>query len=145
MGTAESLERARARVELKVLLDHCVITLDPDGFSDDSFDRATLTWTRPPDDDALIYSGPCSIRSEAAHLTDEDGNDVVSSTWIGKLPLLDSAAVRNGAILLVDDSRDPEMIGRTFKVDQVYGGTFKVLRPLRLSSLEPSPSEWSNR
>lgn len=144
MALADRLDRARIRFEA-TLIDHALITLDPVGFSDDTFDTTTGLWTRPTDDQGLVYDGPCSLKNLTGVVSDDDGVDTVVSEWVGKIMLLSSAGVTEGAIMVVDASRDPGAVGRKFKVDEVIAGTFKVSRRLRLSSLLASPRQWSDR
>lgn len=144
VSLADRLEHARPKVEA-TLLDHCQITADPQAFADDTFDETTLTWTRPGGDTSLAYDDVCAIRHESGQIGEMGGADMLEGVWTARILLLGSAAVVQGAVLTVTASRDPGMVGRTFKVDEIIGGTFKLTRRLRLSSITLSTRERSDR
>lgn len=149
MALADSLERARARVEAKLLdptdpLTTVTIVADPEAFGDDTFDTDTGTWTRPPSDATTVYAGPGLVRDESSSEVDDAGTRVTESRWVGKIPL-SADGVLEGNVLRVETSRDPECVGRKFRVTEVHGGTFKMLKKLSLIELRADVTGWADR
>lgn len=120
----------------------CTISSDPQAESDDYFDDATLTRSKPVGDATAIYAGACMIRPAPGlgQRTEQEG-EAASFVDVFRLRIPVSATVIPvGATVSIDSCpNDPAMVGRTFNVQQVEGGTFAVSRILTLHARARGP------
>src|SRR5215207_4359377 len=108
---AINLKPAQAAVE-RLMTDRVRLWRNPWGVEDDTMSPDPQDLELNPGPLGLIYDGPATIKvSEVA----EDGA-------AGSLPLAVLAAEDDQ--LEIVESRDPAVVGRWFRVDQVRGGTF---------------------
>lgn len=128
---ATSLERARARVESKLLdpsdpLTTVTITAAAT-FATREFDTDTGTWASAVSS-SVIYTGPGLLRRADTLGGDNEqgGEPVVVARWKLKLPL-GTSGILEGQIITAVTGRDSQVVGRTFRITEVQAGSFKML------------------
>lgn len=103
---------------------------DPDAVTETSFDRETGQTTATPA--APVYDGPCRVQalSRREQQVDAAGQAVTTPPYMVELPL-DAPPVREGWPLHVTACPDdPQLVDRTFTVQQVVYGTQRWSRVL---------------
>ncbi len=133
MATGPDLSSARAAVEA-LMDDTCLITRDVEQFSDDVLDPVTGVLVPPAPDTINIYSGRCKVSPEGVQPSErrEGGVDVYARTYRGAIPW-GSPMPQVGDLMSITSSyRDPELVGKVFRVKSVAVSTFLVSRRLEL-------------
>lgn len=114
------------------MLDSCVISTEGQA-SPDLWDDETGTYEDGSPDLAL-YRGPCAVTSQRVTEANEGGP--VSSIVYSAVVPLSAPEIPVGAILTVTKSRDPQLTGDVFRVDEQVVGTYATQRRLRISRTE---------
>lgn len=112
---ALDLSGAIAAVEA-LLEDACSVFHDPEGTSDDVFDRTTGKWIKPPNDDTLVWSGPCKIGAT------EEGKSHDKLT----VPLSAPAFPKGAYAVLTASQRLPALVGMKLTIVDHRVSTFSV-------------------
>ncbi len=140
--TGPNLATARRAVE-RLMDDTCVVTRDADGTLDADFEEATGRLL--PQAPETLYVGPCKVKSEGllsgTHGAQEGGGTINPRIYTGAIPLdIDGVATpvfQVGDLLTITSSRrDPELVGRAFRVGETRYGTFSVSRKFVLEHRE---------
>lgn len=113
--------------------DRCTITRDPTGNSDAVLDPNTLKLTAPdPDDVGIVYSGACKVRSVGLGTRDNyrdfGGQAVISSAYVGSIPLSAPVPSKGDLLRITASRRDPALVGRVFIVSELAYSTLSVSR-----------------
>lgn len=145
MATGPDLSVARVVVEA-LMDDTCVITRDEEKFSDDVLDPVTGRLTPPTPDTITVYDssttgaegralgGRCKVSPQNTQPSErlEGGAEVNARMYNGSIPW-DAPMPKIGDLLLIASSyRDPQLVGKTFKVQSVEVSTFLVSRRMQL-------------
>ncbi len=88
----------------------------------------------------LVEDHPCSVKFSGGYPQRGDGeSDVVDADYVLSFPLYTTPELKVGDIVEVTDTRrDPELVGRKFKLEAPYRKTFAVSRKWSANSLEPA-------
>lgn len=121
-----NLAPAQAAV-LRLMTDRCRLRRNPGGETDDVLDPNPQELTLDPGEIEPYYDGVCIARASEGGT----GEDASSCT----VPL--SVEASAGDITEIYESRDSAMVGRWFRVEQVFGGTFAVSRRLKIAEVAP--------
>lgn len=133
MATGPDLSTARLAVEA-LMDDTCTITRDAEGFSDDVLDPVTGRLAPPNPDTTSVYTGRCKVSPGGTQPSEreEGGSDVHARTYNGSVPW-DAPMPAVGDLLTVASShRDPQLVGKSFRVQSVAVSTFLVSRRMQL-------------
>lgn len=142
--TGPNLAPAKRAVE-KLMDDTCTITVDEHGVLDGTVDQDTGRLVKRDPHPGLIYDGPCKVRSEGlvsgTHGAPEGGSTINPRIYTGAIPLdIDGVLTPEipvGAVLVVTSSRrDPELVGKEFRVGETRYGTMVVSRKFVLEFRE---------
>lgn len=138
------------------MTDECLITRDPQGHVDDTWDPVAMTYTKPTDDDIVVYGaasrgdrnrslkgthavgGKCKfapVQSRGDLPREEGGRPEVTRQYYATLPW-DAPSVRPGDLFqVVASARDPRSIGVTFVVMNQQVKTLLVGRTVTLEEV----------
>lgn len=138
---APDLTLARATA-LSVMDATCTVRTDPQGRTDDLFDETTGEYTRPPDDQTTVYTGPCLLRPSQG-LGQNRATMGSAEQFVDRYDLrlpVTATGVHPGDVATIDTSpNDPDMVGREFTVLQAAGGTYAVTRILTVQLRTEGP------
>lgn len=113
--------------------DTCVITHDASGPGDDVFDQDTGTLTPPAPDTVELYDGRCLIRRESVgKVILEGGAYVGDRDYVARLPASTPEVPRGATLTVTSSRRDPQLVGKVFRVLEVSIGTFLIARRVTL-------------
>lgn len=135
----------RKLVEDLTMTDTCVITRDPQGTADDTWDEATGTYVPGANDRITVYAGQCSVYPFSGVVQeDEEGAQevAVARYWLG-IPV--SAEVTSKPedlvkITAVDAIQgDPKLLNAEFSVVSQEFGTIQSSRRFVIKLLQEVP------
>ena len=133
-----SIDLSFAQRQIEALMDDtCRIEYDA-GTADDAFDEASGKHVPADPDISEIYEGKCKITAAGGtqHI-EEGGAHPATTAYRGSIPV-DAPPVPLGALLTVLTSlRDPQLVGRQFRVRGVVASTMLVQRRLQLELRQP--------
>lgn len=130
MAVFPNVEPARNAIE-KLMVDTCLITRDPPGVRDDTWDPVTGTYAPPAGDESIVYGpdtlgddgrvlagkcvfGPVQNRADLPRV--EGGATTITRLYSALLPW-DAPEVRPGDLFtVVTSARDPRAPGRTLVI-----------------------------
>lgn len=124
------LAPAQRAVERILLTDRCRLRRNPGGEEDDTLSAEPGELTLTPQTITPYYDGVCALRVESGG----DGADTATVT----VPL--AIVPDEGDVAEIYEARDPGLVGRWFRIDQVGGGTFAVSRRCQVGEVPPWPS-----
>lgn len=117
------------RVLEDLMADACTITRDVEGTGDDIWNPATGTYTPPPADIQVIYSGPCMISNRGGGGDTEQGGQYLrESPYMISLPLDAPILIKKDKVLVTTSHRDPDLLNQEFSVDEPLYSTYAVSR-----------------
>lgn len=133
MATGPDLSVARVMVEA-LMDDTCTITRDPEQFSDDVLDTVTGRLVPPNPDTISIYEGRCKVSPQRTQSSErqEGGVDVYARKYNGSIPWNSPMPVIGDLLLITSSYRDPQLVGKVFRVQSVEVSTFLVSRKMQL-------------
>ena len=109
-----------------LLRDAGIVWRDPQGSDDDVLDEETGIWAPPDGDLDKIYEGPLKV----GHTSEEgDPKDLVS------LPLSSPTILKGDWVQITGAYRDPELVGKWFRVQDVQWSTYAVSRKLEVQTV----------
>ncbi len=133
---------ARERTEAD-LVDKCVITRDPQGVHDDTFNELDLTYGTPAaGDTSTIYADLCSIAAVATQGRGEQtegGQMVYRDEYRARVKVTNTVPAIGDVFTLTVSANDESMVGRRFTIIEVLGGTYTVTRRLRMVARKRGP------
>lgn len=124
------------------MLDTCLITREAVAEPDPAdYDVETDTWG-PAAPDVVVYDGRCQVQlRDVQGLVDEQGGEQVSRMrFVVKLPTSAAGARVGDRVTLVTSWADPELVGRTFRVRDLFHKSFATARRLVVEE-DTSPQE----
>lgn len=140
MDLSRARQRARDLVE-STLTDTVTITVDAEGTADDALDPVTLALVPAAGDPAPLYHGCAAVTRDGAtgdEPAGEGGATVYDEPHQARIPA-SSDPVPLGAVVHVDDSGDPHLVGREFTVVGHRPGTHSLTQRLVLEARRPGP------
>lgn len=148
-----NMARPRAKIR-QLAVDECRVGQDPEGWSDDTFDRGTGTWSRPGGDDTQQYQGPVLLQIGSGgqvgrHESGSSGPEAIGPARAlipideDDLPPTEPSTWVEGGLTLemLTGVNDPTLVGRRFKVIGLGGGTYAAAIVLVLTEIRPDPVE----
>ncbi len=127
----------------RLMEDTCLITLDASGTSDDAFDQTTGLHTPPPGDVRTVYDGKCLLTSQGnvGREGNRGGGSFQVTGYTLQIPLSAPALPVGAAVQLTASRRDPNLVGRRFRIDRTTYSTTAITRKASLIAEEEVPAE----
>jgi hypothetical protein len=128
---------ATRTIERRILVDRVRVT-GPRATGEPTMDPVTLalTWPRP----AELYDGPGGVRRLASSNQITDGQELVEADEVEvKIPAW-VAGVRPGALVMVRDSQEPDLIGVELVVRSAEAGSLLLTRRLVCLRVQALPT-----
>ena len=117
MAAFPNLAFAQSRAE-RTMTDHVVVTRDPTGIGNDSFDYQTLTETPGPV--TTIYSGRCHFsrrgRDLLPHEFVEGDQELNRIDYILSIPLGSPRLLQADTVVIDVSARSPNLIGKSMRL-----------------------------
>lgn len=132
--TLADLSGIRANAE-EYLTDSCVITADPEGRGDATFDETTGRVTHPDPDTTVVYAGPCLFGVEDPdRVTGEGGREVRRRENRLRVPVSATGITEGNTVRCtgVGPDGDPDLVDKSFSVTKVDRRSNVALRHVGL-------------
>lgn len=120
------------------------ITRNANGADDDTFDTNTGEWT--PVGVTTVYEGKAAFRFATLDRQFESGGQVILRAEARlSLPLSELTPATEPAVSdfveILTNERDEAQVGRKFRIDRIFGGTFAITRRCVVSEWVPRGRE----
>lgn len=121
----------------------CTITRDSEDSQDDWWDPTTGEMVTPTGDSSAVYTGPCMVRPDTSRkgAQVEAGATMWEQLYRVRIGVEPAAVWRGDTVTVTACPADPLMVGRTFTVTEVEGGTYSVTRILTCTVKERGPEQ----
>lgn len=134
------------RVVDRIMDDQVEVWRDSAGRTDDVLDETTGRLVRPSPDEGLVWDGlgavmPISRPAITRPVSGSVAIEPPTTDYQAVLPV-DAPALRRDDVIRVAGSvrpggpRDPELVGRRFRVSDVAVGTYSVVRIVRVQVID---------
>jgi len=115
--------------------DRVRITSDPSGYDDDTWDPDLRRYTQAGA--TTVYEGPAMVSVQVSVAEQDEtqgGQEVSTPAATAAVPLTVDGIVPGQwlTVIAVNRRGDQHLVGRTFRIGTVGGGTYAVLRQLGL-------------
>jgi hypothetical protein len=145
MALYPNLDGAKAKVTRVLFGDdepagEVIITRDPEGADDDTFNTTTGEWTVVGQ--TTVYEGRAAFRAtDPDRRFDSGGQTLLRQEWSLKLPLDDLTADTEPAVgdyvEITACARDGQLVGERFRIDRLLGSSFGVVRKCVMYTYDP--------
>ncbi|MFI5688603.1 DUF6093 family protein [Streptomyces sp. NPDC051636] len=128
------------RVVERMLDDELRLWRDPDGGADDVLNETTGLLEPPDGAGEVVWEGRGAVvpMGQPALLVPLDGSIAqmpTTTAYQAMLPIAAPCASPGDLLTVISSSRDPQLVGRRFRVGDTAVGTFAVVRLVRLQVL----------
>lgn len=127
--TGPNLEPGRKALE-RLMDDSCVITRDPSGTADDTFDQTTGAYTPPAGDVTTVYTGKCLLtaQSNVGREANRGGGSYAVVGYKLQIPVAGPLLHVGDWVKLTSSRRDPAQVGKKFQVARPQYSTLTMTR-----------------